>query len=115
MHELSIALSIVDGVLEEAERRGLGAVETVHLRVGRLSGVDKDALLFSYRVACENTPLAESRLMIEDVDVLIHCPMCRSEGFAQSWPLLICAQCGSAADRVLHGEELEISGLEVAA
>lgn len=115
MHELSIALSIVDGVLEEAERRGTGPVETVHLRVGRLSGVDKDALLFSYRVACENTALADSRLVIEDVDVQIYCPACLAERSTESWPLLICAECGSAADRVLHGEELEITGLEVAA
>src|ERR1700758_736179 len=114
MHELSIALSIVDGVLEEAEHRGTGPVEVVHLRVGRLSGVDKDALLFSYRVACENTPLSDSRLVIEDVEVVIHCPTCLAERSAQSWPLLMCAQCGSAADRVLHGEELEITGLEVA-
>jgi len=115
MHELSIALSIVDGVLEEAERRGVGPVETVHLRVGRLSGIDKNALLFSYRVACENTPLADSRLLVEDVDVLIHCPACRAERSAESFPLLLCPQCGSPADRVLKGEELEITGLEIAA
>jgi hydrogenase nickel incorporation protein HypA/HybF len=115
MHELSIALSIVDGVLEEAERRGLGPVETVHLRVGRLSGVDKDALLFSYRVACENTALADSRLVIDEVDVLIHCPKCLAERATQSFPLLVCDECGSLADNVVHGEELEICSLEVAA
>ena len=114
MHELSIALSIVDTVLEEAERRGLGAVERVYLRMGPLSGVDKDSLLFSYRVACENTAITNSRLVIEDIDVVIHCPKCLAEGPAEKFPLLICGQCGSPADRVLQGDELEIRALEVA-
>jgi hydrogenase nickel incorporation protein HypA/HybF len=115
MHELSIALSIVDGVLEEAGRHGTGQVEVVYVRVGRLSGVDKDALLFSYRVACGDTPLVNSRLEIEDVEVVIYCSQCQGERTLRSFPLLICDDCGSAANRVVHGDELEISRLEIAA
>ncbi len=66
MHELSIAMSIVDGVREEAEKRGIACVEAVHLRLGPLSGVDKDALLFSYPMACEGTLLENSRLEITE-------------------------------------------------
>ncbi len=66
MHELSIALSIVDGVREEAEKRGIASVGAVHLRLGPLAGVDRDALLFSYPMACEGTPLENSRLEITD-------------------------------------------------
>lgn len=113
MHELSIALSIVDGVLEEAERLGAAQVDAVHLRVGRLSGVDKDALLFSYGVACQETALARSRLVIEDVEVAIFCPACSAERNTQSFPILTCEACGAVAQRVVHGEELEIAGLEV--
>lgn len=68
MHELSIALSIVDGVREEAERRRYVHVEAIHLRLGSLSGVDKDALLFAYPIACEGTLLENSTLQIEQVD-----------------------------------------------
>ncbi len=41
--------------------------------------MDKDALSFSYGVACEGTALANSRLLIEDVDVAIFCPACGVE------------------------------------
>jgi len=68
MHELSIALSIVDGVSEEAATRGGGLVRAVHLRLGRLSGVVREALLFAYDQACEGTSLQGSELRIEDVD-----------------------------------------------
>jgi hydrogenase nickel incorporation protein HypA/HybF len=113
MHELSIAMGIVEGVLEEAERHGAKNVEAVHVRLGRLSGVDKDALLFSYNLACEETPLAHSRLVIEDLEVVVLCPLCRAERPAQSFPSLLCADCGSPG-RLIHGQELEIRGLEIA-
>ena len=114
MHELSIALSIVDGVLEELDRQS-GQVEAVHLRLGRMSGVDKDALSFSYGVACEGTALANSRLLIEDVDVTIFCPACGMERPTRSFPLLTCADCGAAGGRLLRGEELEITAMEMSA
>jgi len=115
MHELSIALSIIDGVVEEARREGLSRIEKVHLRIGRLSGVDKEALRFSYDIAAEDTPLAGTQLVIEDVDVVIECPTCRAERSVQQLPLLACPECGAAPERVVCGDELEISGLELAA
>jgi hydrogenase nickel incorporation protein HypA/HybF len=52
MHELSIAMSIVELAEEESERRGGLRVRAVHLRLGLLAGVVKDALLSSYEMAC---------------------------------------------------------------
>ena len=50
MHELSIAMSIVEMAEEESERRGGGHIQAVHLRLGLLSGVVKEALLSSYEM-----------------------------------------------------------------
>ncbi len=113
MHELSIALGILDGVLEESQRRGGLAVETVKIRVGRLAGVDKDALLFAYQVAREDTPFATSRLEIEDVDVVILCSTCGEKRVADPAAGMICPQCGALATHIVHGEDLEICALEV--
>ena len=44
MHELSIAMSIIELAQEESERRGVH-VSAVHLKLGALSGVVKEALL----------------------------------------------------------------------
>jgi hypothetical protein len=60
MHERSIAMSIIETVREEAERRGV-QVTAVHLRLGALSGVVKDALFFSCKMASQDTPLTGSR------------------------------------------------------
>jgi hydrogenase nickel incorporation protein HypA/HybF len=66
MHELSIALAIVDGVCEELQSRGRPPLLAVHLDLGRLSGVVKESLLFCYEQACDGTPLAGSRLVIAE-------------------------------------------------
>lgn len=113
MHELSIALSVVDGALEELRARGAAEAGAIYLRVGRLSGVDKDALLFSYSIAIEETPLARSHLVIEDVEVVILCASCQAERTVRSFPGLACAECGALAERVVRGNELEIAAMEL--
>jgi len=55
MHELSIALAIVDAAVEESERRGGVRVTKVHLKLGQLAGVAKSALLASYEMAAEQS------------------------------------------------------------
>lgn len=112
MHELSIALSIIEGAEEEAARHG-GRVTAVHLRLGPLSGVVKDALLFSYELACENTPLAGSRLVIEESPVIVYCPQCAAERTIASIQSFYCPVCGEPAPEVVQGRELELVALEL--
>jgi hydrogenase nickel incorporation protein HypA/HybF len=67
MHELSIALGIVEAVAEELDHYGGGRVRAVHLRLGALSGVAKEALQSAYPLACEGSPLEGSSLVVLDV------------------------------------------------
>ena len=83
--------------------------------MGPLSGVVKDALLFSYELACEGTALKGSSLLIEDVPLLIHCPRCDAEKPTVSVQQLECVDCGSPATRVTQGDELQIAALELQA
>ena len=64
MHELSIAISIIEMVEDEVATRGAVEVTAVHLKLGMLSGVVKEALLFSYEVACAGTSLEGSKLRL---------------------------------------------------
>ncbi len=50
-------MSIIEGASQEALSRAALKVHAVHLKLGALSGVVKDALLFSYGIACEGTLL----------------------------------------------------------
>jgi hydrogenase nickel incorporation protein HypA/HybF len=66
MHELSIAISLVDLACEEKLRRDLPRVQAVRLRLGTLSGVVKDALIFSFDLAAEGTCVEGAALKIEE-------------------------------------------------
>ena len=67
MHELSIAMSLVDLAQEEAEKRGV-RVLAIHLKIGKLAGVVREALCGSYEMASAGTPLEGSRLVIGEAD-----------------------------------------------
>ena len=56
MHELSIAMSLVEVATEEAHRL-TGRVTAVHLNLGLQSGVVKEALLSAYTHASTGSPL----------------------------------------------------------
>ena len=113
MHELSIAMSIVELAQEESDRRGGVPVVAVHLKVGALSGIVKDALCSSYEIACEATPLAGSRLVIEEVPVLVFCPNCNASRPVHSTQLFCCAECGALCGEIVQGKELQLVALEV--
>lgn len=66
MHELSIAINIVEIACEEAARQGDLPVESVHLRLGVDAGVVQEALLFSWPMACCETPIEGAKLILEE-------------------------------------------------
>ena len=105
-------MGIVEAAADEAQKRGV-QVSAVHLRLGALSGVVKDALLFSYEVACQDTPLEGSRLIVEDVPVAIFCPQCKELRVLESVQSFTCPQCGAPTMDVRQGKELEVFALEV--
>src|ERR1700723_3851253 len=115
MHELSIAMSIVEMAEEEAAQRGGARVNAVHLKLGALAGVVKDALLSSYELACEGTGLQGSRLVIEDVPVVVYCPQCLAPRVLESVQWFVCPECRSPVSEVIHGRELQVVALEIAA
>jgi hydrogenase nickel incorporation protein HypA/HybF len=114
MHELSIALSMIDEIEEQSARHGGAAVETVYVRIGVLSGVDPQALQFAYELAREGTPLENSRLEIEPVALVVYCPQCATE---HSPPMqnIVCPRCLTPEQEIVAGRELEVRALELAA
>ena len=115
MHELSIAISMIDQITEESENRGGLDVEAVHLKLGIFSGVDRDALLFAYELACEGSLLEGSRLVIETIPLVIYCATCGKDRIPPSLYQLSCPECGSPGQRIVSGREIEVASLEVAA
>ena len=101
-------MSIVEIAQQEAAQRSVH-VTGVHVKLGELSGVVKDALLASYEMACFETPLEGSKLIVEEVPVLIVCPKCKSNQPISSVQLFCCRECGTPAPEIVQGRELQVS------
>lgn len=113
MHELSIALSMIEMASEEVSRSGGGRVTALHLKLGPLSGVVREALEFSYEIACQGTALEGSQLIIEDVPVRIHCSKCQRDEIVESIQSLCCPRCGELSNEVTQGRDLQVVALEI--
>jgi hydrogenase nickel incorporation protein HypA/HybF len=111
MHELSIAMSIVEMAENESRERG-ARVEAIHLRLGPLAGVVKESLLSAYELACENTSLAGSCLLVEEVPIVVYCPRCEQRRTLSEMRFQ-CPECQTPTPEVLQGRELEIFALEL--
>ena len=113
MHELSIALQLIEIAEASARQADAQHVDTVHLRLGVLAGVVKDSLLFAYDTATAGTLLEGSRLEIEDVPLVIHCPSCQQDRELPSIQSFQCPICGTFSSDVRQGTELELVSLEI--
>ncbi len=112
MHELSIAMSILEVAREEADRRG-ARVSAIHVKVGPLSGVIQEALVPAYEIAAHGTEFENARLVVEDVPVVVFCPKCRERRQPHSMQWLACPVCDTPTPEVVQGTELQITALEI--
>jgi len=113
MHELSIIYSVVSTVTQAVGDQGGGQVIEVRLRVGALAGVERDSLLFGYDLATQGTPLAGSRLEIEEVPVTIFCKACNCVQTLAGVQSFRCPVCHEPTGDVRSGRELEIASVEI--
>jgi hydrogenase nickel incorporation protein HypA/HybF len=114
MHELSIAMSIVDTAVEEAARLDDATVLAVHLKLGPMAGVVKAALLASFDMAKENSPISGAKLVIVDTELRAYCPVCETERGVVSLTEICCNECGTPTPQITSGRELEITAMEIA-
>ncbi len=112
MHELSIALSVLDIVREACVANGLASVGTVRVRVGRATGVEPEALRFAFDCSREGTPAAGAELVIERVAVGGCCSACGGQFDVEERYVLACPLCGGAEFTVTRGDELQVIDLE---
>jgi hydrogenase nickel incorporation protein HypA/HybF len=112
MHELSIALSILEIVEEQSHRRGDAGVAAVHIKLGPLSGVIGEALLSAFELARECSAFEKCDLIIEETPLIAFCPSCQEARNLDSVQLLLCPVCGVPTPEILSGRELEITAME---
>lgn len=112
MHELGIAQNIIEIVNDQTKNFPDRKIKTVFVKIGKLTNVLNDSLLFGYDALIQSTPLAGSKLTIETVPAKIRCEDCGSETVIQDLAFC-CERCQSASVKLVNGMELTVSEIEI--
>ncbi|MDO8692444.1 MAG: hydrogenase maturation nickel metallochaperone HypA [Dehalococcoidia bacterium] len=112
MHEPAITQSLLYIALQEAEHSDGERITTIRLVIGRLSGVDPDALVPCFESLSRGTIAEGAKLEIEWVDAVAKCDRCE-EIWELTHQYLVCPHCGKGFGKLLSGHELRVASLSM--
>lgn len=110
MHELSIAMGIVDLVSEEAAKNNAVTIKEVELEVGEMAGVDIEALTFSLHVIMKQSILSSATIDIKKISTLAQCKDCKVRYQPENL-YTPCPACHSSHTDIIHGKELRVKSI----
>ena len=113
MHEVSIALSLLDIVVNRCREEGYQAIDSVRIRVGKASGILPEAFTFALEVAKKDTIARDAEFVIEWVPLGGFCNGCGSDFEMEGTYVFECPFCASPSFKINKGYELEIVDMEV--
>jgi hydrogenase nickel incorporation protein HypA/HybF len=113
MHEVSIALNLLEIASEECRKSGYTRIDSINVRVGRSSGIMIDALSFAFDTVKHDSPAHEASLHIEEVPVSGLCRDCKNDFIVEEAYLMECPLCGGGSFSITGGRELDIIDMEV--
>lgn len=114
MHEVSIALGMVDELFRIAKENHANKITLVKLKIGKMSGIVTDSLKFAFdAVKLEHPLLSEAEIVIEEVPLVYECNDCHASFNAENIYFPTCAECGSRNLKLVSGEEQHIESVEV--
>ena len=112
MHEMSLCESIMQIIEDEAQRQGFGRVIRVRLEIGRLSGVEIEAMRFGFDAVTRDSLADGAELEIIELPGTAWCLPCGCEVEVRQ-RFDACPQCGSYQLQVVSGDQMQIKDLEV--
>ena len=105
MHEMSIAVGLLESVLDAAADHGAGRIEEVELEVGAMRLVVPEALEMAWSIVSEGTAAAGARLNVREVAVKAKCRACGSV-FSPEIGEFLCRRCGQADVDIVEGDDI---------
>jgi hydrogenase nickel incorporation protein HypA/HybF len=112
MHELSVAMGIVNIAENETKKANKKKVEHIELEIGSLSGVELDSLEYVWEIAVKNTVLEGSKKTIDYIVATAKCLECNTM-FNVEKVYDNCPKFKSYFKDIIKGKELRVKSLEV--
>jgi hydrogenase nickel incorporation protein HypA/HybF len=114
VHEVSVALAMVDELRKIAKDNGAKRIVNVKLKIGRMSGIVTDSLKFAFdAVKLEHPFLASAEIAIEEIPLVYKCNECGRSFDTDNMYFPSCPDCDSYNLTLLSGEEQHIENVEI--
>lgn len=112
MHELSIALNIINLVEDAIKEKEPVKVVEVELEIGKLAGIDTRSLVTALETASIHTPLSQARYRIKILPAIAKCKTCGLKFNLKNY-LSSCPACKSYETEIINGKELKLKTIKI--
>ena len=112
MHELAITQSMLDLVLDEANKTGAGKVRKINLVFGDMAGVVGDCVEFYFELLSRGTAAEGASVSFRKVPIRARCRGC-GEVFTPDEFDWSCPKCRKVSVDITAGKELYVESIEV--
>lgn len=112
MHEMSLAAGVLQLIEEQATQQRFARVLTVRLEIGKLAGVEVEAMRFCFDAVTRDSVAQGAALIIDEPEGQAWClPCTRSVVLPERGSA--CPRCGGWQLQTTGGTELRVKELEV--
>jgi hydrogenase nickel incorporation protein HypA/HybF len=112
MHEVSIAQSVISIVEKSLPENNTKKVTLVYLSIGRLSGIEIEALKFAFSIIKKDSLLKDAEMVIETINGKAICNDC-GKSFELSEYATPCPNCESFSLKIIEGKEMNVTHIEL--
>jgi hydrogenase nickel incorporation protein HypA/HybF len=112
MHEMSIAVNIVDIAVEAARKADAEKINEIVVEIGTLSGIIPESLEFGFSSACKDTMARDARLALNIIPAIAFCEQC-GHRFETDSHAPLCPNCDNLCLQIRGGREMKIKSINV--
>lgn len=112
MHEMSIAMNIIELASAAAQAARAGRIRTIELEIGTLAGVMVESLEFCFEAAVRDTLAEGATLAIVSTQAAGRCLDCKQVSPMSSLTSQ-CPHCGAWLLDIMTGKELKIKAITI--
>ena len=114
MHEVSVALGMVDELQKIAQKNNAKKILTIKLKIGRLSGIVTDSLKFAFDAVKLDYPfISSAEITIDEIALIYKCNDCNLSFETDDIYFPSCVNCKSYNLTIVSGEEQHIENVEI--
>lgn len=112
MHEFAISENILKTVKSKLDDPYTSAVSKIYITLGVLSGVEKNALQYSFSLREVKPPFTNTELIVRENQLTVLCDSCKKITIIHNSFTLKCGSCGKLTKTILKGKEMTIDKIE---